>query len=116
MVPAPGQGCLALQCRDDDERALEALGPLDDRVSHLALDAERSLMWRLGGGCALPLGAFASIDGDAVRLIAMIATPDGDRVIRVDETAGTPEDVAGLAARALIAAGAEEILVEVASE
>jgi hydroxymethylbilane synthase len=116
MVPAPGQGCLALQCRDDDERALEALGPLDDRVSHLALDAERSLMWRLGGGCALPLGAFASIDGDAVRLIAMIATPDGDRVIRVDETAGTPEDVAGLAARALIAAGAEEILAEVASE
>jgi hydroxymethylbilane synthase len=116
MVPAPGQGCLALQCRDDDERALEALGPLDDRVSHLALDAERSLMWRLGGGCALPLGAFASIDGDAVRLISMIATPDGDRVIRVDETAGTPEDVAGLAARALIAAGAEEILAEVASE
>jgi len=113
MVPAPGQGCLALQCRDDDERTLEALGPLDDRVSHLALDAERSLMWRLGGGCALPLGAFATIDGEAVRLIAMIATPDGDRVLRVDETAGTPEDVAGLAARALIAAGAEEILAEV---
>jgi hydroxymethylbilane synthase len=116
MVPAPGQGCLALQCRDDDERTLEALGPLDDRVSHLALDAERSLMWRLGGGCSLPMGAFATVDGEAVRLVAMIATPDGDRVIRVDETAGTPEDVAGLAARALIAAGAEEILAEVVQE
>jgi hydroxymethylbilane synthase len=116
MVPAPGQGCLALQCRDDDDRTLEALGPLDDRTSHLALEAERSLMWRLGGGCALPLGAFASIDGEAVRLVAMIATADGDRVIRVDETAGTPEDVAGLVARALIAAGAEEILAEVVGE
>jgi hydroxymethylbilane synthase len=116
MVPAPGQGCLALQCRDDDDRTLEALGPLDDRPSHLALDAERSLMWRLGGGCALPLGAFAAIDGDVVRLIAMIATADGDRVLRVDETAATPEDVAGLAARSLIAAGAEEILAEVVGE
>ncbi|MGZ5128675.1 MAG: hydroxymethylbilane synthase [Actinomycetota bacterium] len=116
MVPAPGQGCLALQCRDDDERTLEALEALDDRTSHLALDAERSLMWRLGGGCALPFGAFASIGGDAVRLVAMIATPDGALVLRVDETAGTPEDVAGLAARALIAAGAEEILAEVVGE
>ncbi|MEO8477759.1 MAG: hydroxymethylbilane synthase [Actinomycetota bacterium] len=113
MVPAPGQGCLALQCRDDDDRTMEALAPLDHRISHLALDAERSLMWRLGGGCALPLGAFATVDGDAVRLIAMIATPDGALVLRVDETAGTPEDVAALAARALIAAGAEEILAEV---
>jgi hydroxymethylbilane synthase len=116
MVPAPGQGCLALQCRDDDDRTLEALEALDDRTSHLALDAERSLMWRLGGGCALPFGAFASIDGDAVRLVAMIATPDGALVLRVDETAGAPEDVAGLAARALIAAGAEEILAEVVGE
>ncbi len=113
MVPAPGQGCLALQCRDDDDRTREALAPLDHRVSHLALDAERSLMWRLGGGCALPLGAYATVDGDAVRLIAMIATSDGALVLRVDETAGTPEDVAGLAARALIAAGAEEVLAEV---
>jgi len=113
MVPAPGQGCLALQCRDDDDRTIEALAPLDHRVSHLALDAERSLMWRLGGGCALPFGAFASVDGDAVRMIAMVATPDGALVLRVDETAGTPEDVAGLAARSLIAAGAEEILAEV---
>jgi hydroxymethylbilane synthase len=116
MVPAPGQGCLALQCRDDDGRTMEALGPIDHRPSHLALDAERSLMWRLGGGCSLPLGAFATIDGEALRMVAMIATADGDRVIRVDETGGAPEDVAGLAARALIAAGAEEILAEVVGE
>jgi len=116
MVPAPGQGCLALQCRDDDDRTMEALGPIDHRASHLALDAERSLMWRLGGGCSLPLGAFATVDGEVVRMVAMIATADGDRVIRVDETGGAPEDVAGLVARALIAAGAEEILAEVVGE
>jgi hydroxymethylbilane synthase len=57
MVPAPGQGCLAVQARDDDDDTIAALAPLDHAASHRALDAERSLMWRLGGGCALPLGA-----------------------------------------------------------
>ena len=54
MVPAPGQGCLAIQTRDDDGDTIEAVIPLDHEPSHRALDAERSLMWRLGGGCALP--------------------------------------------------------------
>ena len=54
MVPAPGQGCLAVQTRDDDEETIGVLRTLDDPVSHRALDAERSLMWRLGGGCSLP--------------------------------------------------------------
>jgi hypothetical protein len=74
MVPAPGQGCLALQCRGEDEAAREALAPLDHAESHAALDAERSVMWRLGGGCALPLGAYAEpIDG-GLRVTAVIAT------------------------------------------
>lgn len=112
MVPAPGQGCLAVQCRDDDEETIEVVGHLDDRMSHRALDAERSLMWRLGGGCALPLGAFASIEADVVRLTAVIATPEGDRVIRVETEGGTPEDAAASAAKDLIAGGAEDILAE----
>jgi hydroxymethylbilane synthase len=114
MVPAPGQGCLAVQCRDDDDAAIDALTPLDDPVSHLALDVERSLMWRVGGGCALPLGAFAQITPEGlVHLTALVATADGDQVIRVEEEGADGETVAGLAARALIAGGAEEILAEV---
>jgi hydroxymethylbilane synthase len=113
MVPAPGQGSLAVQCRDDDAETIDALTPLDDPASHRALDLERSLMWRLGGGCALPLGAYAHVDPDGtLRLTALVATPDGDRVIRVEEAGTDPEAVAQGAAQALIAGGAEEILAE----
>jgi hydroxymethylbilane synthase len=114
MVPAPGQGCLAIQCRDGDDATLETLTPLDDPSSHRAFDVERSLMWRVGGGCALPLGAFARITPEgAVHLTALVATADGDRVIRVEEEGTDDEAVAGEAARALIAGGADEILAEV---
>lgn len=115
MVPAPGQGCLAVQCRDDDEETRAVLAPLDHAASHTAYDTERSLMWRLGGGCALPLGAFAELESDGVviHLVAVIATVDGDQVIRVEEQGTDPEVVAAAAAKALIAAGAEEILAEV---
>ena len=116
MVPAPGQGCLALQCRDDDEETIGLVAPLDDRQSHRALDAERSLMWRLGGGCALPLGAFATIAADSIHLTCVIATAEGDRVIRVETDGATPEDVAATAAKELIAGGAEEILSELSDE
>lgn len=116
MVPAPGQGCLALQCRDDDEGTIAMVADLDDPVSHRALDTERSLMWRLGGGCALPLGGFAMVSAESIRLTAVIATPDGSRVIRSTVDGATPEDVAAVAAKHLIADGAEEILTEVAAE
>jgi hydroxymethylbilane synthase len=114
MVPAPGQGSLAVQCRDDDEVTRSMLAPLDDPPSHRALDAERSLMWRLGGGCALPLGAYAEIDAqDGVWLSALIASPDGGRVIRAAERGPDPEEVAAATARSLIDQGAEAILAEV---
>lgn len=112
MVPAPGQGCLALQCRGDDEAARDLLAPLDHALSHAALDAERSVMWRLGGGCALPLGAYAApIDG-GLKLTAVIAVPDGSEILRVERSAETPEGVAALVARDLIDGGAERILDE----
>ena len=112
MVPAPGQGCLALQCRGDDEATRDLLSPLDHPRSHAALDAERSVMWRLGGGCALPLGAHATpIDG-GLKLTAVIAMPDGSEILRVERSAETPEGVAALVAKDLIDGGAERILAE----
>ena len=113
MVPAPGQGCLAVQARDDDEDTIAAVAPLDHAPSHRALDAERSLMWRLGGGCALPLGAHATVGEESVVLASVIATPDGTTVLRVETEGATPEDVAAAAAKELIARGAERILDEV---
>ena len=115
MVPAPGQGCLALQCRDDDDDTREALAPLDHAASHAALDAERSVMWRLGGGCALPLGAYAEQIEGGLRLTAVIAVPDGSEILRVERSAETPEAVAALVTTDLIDGGAERILDEARS-
>jgi hydroxymethylbilane synthase len=113
MVPAPGQGCLALQTRSDDAATIAALAPLDHRASHVALDAERSLVWRLGGGCDLPLGAFATIGDDGrVAMVAIVASPDGARVVRVAVDGEDAEVVASRAAKELIADGAQEILAE----
>ena len=114
MVPAPGQGCLAVQCRAEDGATLELLAPLDDRASHRALNAERSVMWRLGGGCALPLGAFAEPRDERLHLMAVVATPEGDRVLHADADGTDPDEVAGEVAKDLIRQGAEAILADVA--
>jgi hydroxymethylbilane synthase len=113
MVPAPGQGCLALQTRHDDEETIAVLAAVDHVPSHAALDAERSLVWRLGGGCSLPLGAHAVVDETGrVAMVAMVGSSDGARIARASVEGETADDAASLAAKALIARGAEAILAE----
>ena len=110
MVPAPGQGCLAVQVRADDDATLEAVSALDHAPSHEALTAERALMRAFGGGCALPLGAYAERRGDRVRMVAIVLSPDGGRYARAEVEAPTAEEVAELARLDLDAGGADEIL------
>jgi hydroxymethylbilane synthase len=110
MVPAPGQGCLAVQARADDDETIRAVSAVDHGPSRLALEAERGLMGRLGGGCALPLGALAQPTDRGVRMLAIVLTPDGARSARAEVEAPTPEEAAGLAALELSAGGADEIL------
>ena len=110
MVPAPGQGSLALQTREDDLATQTALAAIDHAPSHLALDAERSLMWRLGGGCSLPLGAIATVDGSRIELLAVVASPDGSELVRAEVVSDSAEGAAAAATKELIAGGAEEIL------
>jgi hydroxymethylbilane synthase len=113
MVPAPGQGCLALQARSDDPETIAALRPLDHRPSHVALDAERSLVWRLGGGCSLPLGAHATVAATGrVAMVAIVASFEGARVVRVAVDGENAQAAASRAAKELIADGAQEILAE----
>jgi hydroxymethylbilane synthase len=111
MVPAPGQGCLALQTRDDETK--DVVSRLDHRDSRIALLAERRLTALLGGGCALPLGAHASIEGDRVRLVGLVATAEGDRVLRTAVEGGSAVEAADRAADDLRAQGAAEILAAV---
>ncbi len=113
MVPAPGQGCLAVQARADDEHTREALAPLDDWESRLALEAERGLMARLGGGCALPLGAHATVEGAAIRIIAIVLSPEGSNAVSAEVEAPTPAEAAERAASDLLAGGAGDILAAV---
>jgi hydroxymethylbilane synthase len=110
MVPAPGQGCLAVQARGDDDATRAAVASLDHGPSRDALTAERILMRALGGGCALPLGAFAERTRDGMRIVAIVLSPEGARYARAEVEAPTPEEVAELARLDLAAGGADEIL------
>lgn len=113
MIPAPGQGALAVECRADDRPTRARLSLLDHPASHAALDAERALMRRLGGGCALPLGALARDRDGRIDLVAVVASPDGARVARAAVRAPDPERAAEAAARRLVEEGASEILAAI---
>jgi len=115
MIPAPGQGCLEIQCRADDREVAAVLTVLDHRPSRMALDAERALMRRIGGGCALPLGAIGAIRGDMLRLVAVVASTDGVRVVKAAAESEDPQRAADLVAEQLLAGGADRILAEVRS-
>jgi hydroxymethylbilane synthase len=112
MVPAPGQGCLAVQAREDDRNTRAVLSVLDHAASRRALEAERALTKLLGGGCDVPIGAFAAAKDDRLRLVAVVATADGAKLVRNAAEGTDPDDVASLTARRLRDAGAESILAE----
>ena len=82
FVPQVAQGALAVECRVDDAATRAALAALDDRSSRRAVDAERAWLAAIGGGCDLPAGAHAVIDGDDVDLTAVLASYDGRVVLR----------------------------------
>jgi hydroxymethylbilane synthase len=112
MIPAPGQGCLAIQAREEDRTTRAVLSVLDDLPSRRALEAERALVQLLGGGCDLPLGALAATRGDRIRIVAVVATPDGAKVVRAAAESTEPAVAASTLAQRLRADGAERILAE----
>lgn len=77
LVPCVGQGALGLECRTDDTATRELLANLDDPTTHAAVDAERSLLSHLGGGCQVPIGAIATVADDRLTLRAAVLSPDG---------------------------------------
>jgi len=111
MVPAPGQGALAVQTRDAGP-ARAAVAAVDHGASRLAFEAEFALVRFVGGGCALPLGAYAEVDGGVVRLQTVVLRPDGSTPVRASAEADSPETAAREAADALLAGGAATILSE----
>jgi hydroxymethylbilane synthase len=82
MLPAPGQGALAIQCRDDDQETLELLSALEDENTRAAVEAEREFLSALGGGCSLPIGAYTTFDGRAYRMMTVVGSGDGHEIYR----------------------------------
>ena len=82
MLPQVAQGALVIECRGDDTATRSLLAELDHGPSRLCVDAERAFLAELGGDCDLPVGAFATLDGDDIVIEAIIAAPDGSTVLR----------------------------------
>ncbi len=94
VLPAVGQGILAVEARSEDAEVLDALRLIDDQTSRAAMTAERAYLRRLGAGCSLPVGAYAVVEGDNLRVRALLGTAEG-RVLR-DEASGPKEAAAAL--------------------
>jgi hydroxymethylbilane synthase len=112
MLPAPGQGALAVECRDDDVALLDALGPLDDPDTRAAVVAERALLAALEAGCSAPVGALATVAAQGgeshVHLTGAVVSLDGRHQVRSSVTgaAGDAVSVGHALAVDLVAAGA----------
>jgi hydroxymethylbilane synthase len=110
FVPAPGQGAIALECRDEDTAVREATAPLDDAPTARAVAAERAFLEALGGGCNVPLGAHAfAVDGE-LELVAFVAAADGNRLLRGERRGPDPRALGRALAEDLRSRGASALL------
>lgn len=112
MLPAVGQGAIAIETRSDDQIAIEVTGKLDHRETRTACVAERSFLRSLGGGCQLPIAAHAHFEGDFLKLDGLVAKPDGSKRLQ-DALSGPPtvaEEIGALLASRLIERGATTLL------
>ena len=82
FVPPPGQGVLAVEVREDNQRMIDLLRSVDDTATRLAATAERAFLEKLGGGCQLPVGAYARAEGDILFLTVFLSSPDGQKAFR----------------------------------
>ena len=112
MLPAVGQGALGLECRAGDAETLALLAKLSDPATHRAVKAERALLRGLGGGCQVPIGAAAVVEGDTLRMRGVVLPPDGTQRVE-DAVTGQADDAEELGRRLaglLLAKGARTLL------
>jgi len=113
MLPAPGQGALAVQCRADDQTTLSLLAVLEDSSTRKAVTAERSFLSGLSGGCSVPVAAYASSTSSqpsANSLTGLVISPDGKKIVKVIGQDANAELLGYELARQAIAQGAGDIL------
>ena len=116
MTPAAGQGALAIEIRGGDKATGALIAFLNDDGAHTATTCERALLNKLGGGCQVPIGAFAEVKDGRIHLNALVAHPDGTKVLRETREGDDPVRLGEEVGAALLRRGADVILDEVYGE
>ncbi|MCU4165998.1 hydroxymethylbilane synthase [Carboxylicivirga caseinilyticus] len=115
LIPACGQGAIAIEIRDNDSKMEELVNALHCEQSYNKITAERSFLNELEGGCQIPIGAYATINGDELVLTGMVALPDGSKEIRATESGKTvdAEKIGRKLGQKIITLGGNDILIQV---
>jgi hydroxymethylbilane synthase len=113
MCPAAGQGALAIEIRKGDAGVRQHLVFLDDHAARAATSCERALLNRMGGGCQVPIGALAEVIDGRLRLEAVVARPDGTKVLRESGEGDDPVKLGEAVGQTLLGRGGDAILREV---
>lgn len=118
LLPAVGQGAVGIECRRDDADINELIQAINHDDTHIRVMAERGMSYALEGGCQVPIAGFAELEGDRVRLRALVGRPDGSEVIRGERTGPAAEatDMGQALGNELLERGAGEILQQVYAE
>ncbi len=114
-LPANGQGAVGIECRIDDTVTKALLAPLEHNETRIRVNAERAMNRHLEGGCQVPIGAYALVEGDQVHLRGLVGAIDGSEILR-DEISGHVDDAEKLGvelAKKLLVQGADKILADV---
>ncbi|PYV88248.1 MAG: hypothetical protein DMG90_15400 [Acidobacteria bacterium] len=113
VCPAAGQGALAIEIRARDSATGEAVAFLDHKDTRSAVTCERALLNKMGGGCQVPIGAYAELQGRELFLQAVVANPDGSSVLRESASGADAVTVGEQVAGSLLSRGGRQILQEV---
>ena len=113
MTPAAGQGALGIEIRRGDDATRSHLAFLDDAAARASTTCERALLNKLGGGCQVPIGAFAEMRNGVIRLEALVAHPDGTKVLRETREGDDPVRLGNEVGETLLLRGGDAILEEV---
>ena len=113
MLPAPGQGALAIQCRADDQVTLALLAKLADDSTRKCVTAERAFLSGLGGGCSVPVAAYATVNSDqssVIKLTGLVISEDGKKIVKVTGQGANALQLGNELSQQAIQQGASEIL------
>ena len=115
-LPAIGQGALAIECREDDAELLAELAKVNDRVTELAVTAERKFLKDMNGSCQVPIAGYATVSGDEISFTGLISAPEGDQVYKESAAGNDPIEAGRIVADKISAQGGYDLIQRVIAE